>query len=437
MEVIRPQAARSQIATACGCLLIVFLVLLPKGGIKFIGTPLTWGYLLLAAIAPVAMAVRLLALPLRFPRRVLAAVLLLVPMQVLFLYAGFAYGVRSPQFTVSTFVGLFALPWIFLLAFAPYFPFLDGARLARWFRNCVFYAAAYGIFLFVLHPITGHFIEIKYITVNAADYGNIENTKDIARGFFYKLISTYNNGNLYGVSTLIILPMYMRLEPSRWRRMTLRVALLLTLSRTVWVGLLLHECLPLVYQLLRQIRTFPMLYLGAAKRRFVGVMLTMTFVLFAVVFTVSGQYTRFLLDPTLGGRANEFIIAAHPSFLPEQPLFGFQEVLYASAAEYWGLTGFFAFTLIMVSPVLFLIWNPEVLNVPMRRAALKGLMIYIVLAAGDGALVFIPVMAFYWFTYTVFVCDWPGNLSKRMTERAERVRKPVQGPPLKGTLVRV
>ena len=36
--------------------------------------------------------------------------------------------------------------------------------------------------------------------MNASDYGELEITKNIGRGFFYKLISTYNNGNLYGVA---------------------------------------------------------------------------------------------------------------------------------------------------------------------------------------------------------------------------------------------
>lgn len=416
MEAARRRGPQAPLATLCGCLLIVFIVLLPKGGFRFFGgIPLTWGYLLLAVISPFAFTVRLLGMPLRFPPRILAAVLLLVPMQALFLYAGFAYGIQSPQFTVSTFVGLFGLPWIYLLGFAPYFPMLDGERLARWFRNCVFYAAAYGILLFVLHPITGHFIEIPYVTVNAADVGQIETTKSIARGFFLKLISTYNNGNLYGVSTLLVLSIFMKLEKSRLRRMTVRLALLLTLARTVWAGLILYEVLSLAMPLLQQIRTFPVLHLGAARRRLIGTLVTIALVFSSVVFTSSrGYYLAFLFDRALGGRVAQISTAQSATFLPSRPLYGFQEILYASAAQYWGLTGLFAFTLIMVSPILFLIWDPSILQYPLRRAALKGLLIYIVLAASDGAFDYIPVMAFYWFVYTVMLCDWPGGLSRRM-----------------------
>lgn len=433
MEAVRTRTRHAPLATIAGCLLIVFLVLLPKGGFRGPGgIPLTWGYLLLGVFGAVGLVVRVLALPLRFPPLVLGTLLILLPMFSLFLYAGYFYGIRSPQFTVSTFVGLFGLPAIFLLVFAPFFPLLDGVRLAHWFRACVFFAAVYGIFLFFLHPLTGHFIEIPYVTINAADYGDLETTKSIARGFFLKLISTYNNGNLYGVATLIILPMYFRLEPSRVRRLTLRAALLLTLSRTVWLGLILFELLPLGAVLLRQVRSFPVLHLGTARRRFVAVLITLALVFSSVAFTsFQGHALQFLLDPSLGGRSGEISqFRGNITLLPEYPLYGFNEVLYASAGSYWGLSGLFAFTLIMISPLLLLMWDPSVLQQPMRRAALKGLVIYIVLAAGDGALDYIPVMAFYWFTYTVFVCDWPGHLSTMMMRARARMQARLDAAPL-------
>ena len=396
-------------ATLVGCLLIVFLVLFPKGGFRLGGLPLTWGYLLLVLATPIAIAVRFLAMPLHFPRRILAVTLMLLPMQLLFLYAGKYYGVANPQFTFSTFVGLFALPWIFLLLFSPFFPLLNGERLAQWFRSCVFFAAAWGIFLFFLHPIWGHFIEIPYLTVNASDFGELESTKSISRGLFFKLISTYNNGNLYGVSTLLLLPLYLRLEPHRVRRFTLRIALLLTLSRTVWVGLILNEVLSLLPHLLRQVNTFPVLYLGQARRRFFAVFTTIVFAFASVTFTTwQGGKLAFLLDRTLGNRLGEVNAAQGTSFLPEHALYGFQEVLYASAAQYWGWSGLIAFTLIMLSPIVVYLWDPTVLRSPLQRAALKGLIIYIVMAGGDGALDFIPVMAFYWFVYAVFLSGWPG-----------------------------
>ena len=381
----RPGRGKAPLGTLCGCLMIVFLVLFPKGGSRLGGVPLTWGYMLLMGVALVAMTIRFLAMPLRFPRKVVLVTFFLIPMQALFLYAGKYYGVSNPPFAFSTFVGLFALPWIFLLVFPPFFPLLDGERLAHWFCTCVFFAAAWGIFLFFLHPLTGHFIEVPYLTVNASDYGELENTKNIVRGPYFKLISTYNNGNLYGVATLLLLPLYTQLERSWLRRMTLRAALLLTLSRTVWVGLILNEMLSLGLQLFRQVGTFPVLRLGAARRRFLVIALTFALIL-VVLFFASGRNgipLSFLFDPTGGNRVAQVSVASDTTWLPAQALYGFGEVLYASAAQYWGWSGLFAFTLIMISPALILLWDPAVLRFPLRRAALKGLLIYTVMAASD------------------------------------------------------
>ncbi len=402
--------ARSPFAMMGALMLTVFLVLFPKGGFRLGPLPLTWGYLLLGIITPPAFLVRFLQMPLRYPRRVLIVTAMLVPFQVLFYYAGKFYGILNPPFAFSTFVGLFALPWIFLLVYGPFFPRLDGEQLARWFRFCIFYAAAWGIFLFFLHPIAHHFIEVPYLTVNASDYGELENTKNIGRGFFYKLISTYNNGNLYGVATLLLLPLFDRMEPSRLRRGTVKAALFLSLSRTVWVGLILNELLSLSVQLLRQISTFPVLYLGAARRRFIAVGGIVGFILFSLLFITSqGGGRQFILDLTGGNRVNQIYAAQGTSFLPQSGLYGFAEILYASAAQYWGLSGLYAFTLIMFSPLIILAGDPRIMRSPLQRAALKGLVIYVAMAGIDGALDFIPVMAFYWFVYAVFLYGWPGE----------------------------
>lgn len=416
---------RAPWGTLYGCVLCVFLILFPKGGSRLGGLPLTWGYLLLMGITPVALAIRLLLMPLRFSRRAVVITFFLLPFQALSLFAGYYFGISNRPFTFATFVGLAALPWIFLLLFPPFFPMLDGERLVRWFRNCVFFAAAWGIFLFFFKPLSGHFIEVPYLTVNASDYGELENTKNIARGTLFKLISTYNNGNLYGVATLLLTPLYLQLEPRRWRRGAVRLALLLTLSRGVWVGLIFSELLSLGLQLLRQVQSFPVLFLGAARRRLAAIGLTLIFAVGAALFSrISVGLLQFFFDKTGGNRIGEFQAASQATLLPNQPLYGFAEVLYASAAQYWGWAGFVAFTLIMLSPVLVLLWDPGVLRSPLQRAALKGLMIYIVMAAIDGALDFIPVMAFYWFVYAVFLYGWPGLPGQRA-----RITPPAQTGP--------
>lgn len=390
--------------------LIVFVVLFPKGGIKVGGLPLTWGYLYLACTAPVLLLVRVLMLPLRLPLSAMTALGLLVPIQVIYIYTGLVCGVSNSSYAFSMFVGFFALPWIFLAVYSGFLPYIDGVRMSRYFCWCVFLAAAWGIFLFFWRPYTGRFIEVPYLTVNAADYGELEHTKHISRGFFLKLISTYNNGNLYGVATLILYPLYQVLERVRWRRAVVTLALLLTLARTVWAGLVVAEALPLLVLLSKQITTFPVLYLGKAVKRFVALGVTICLVFVAMLFNTSALgFLGFLLDPTAGGRAGELTWFSHASFLPERPINGLDEIVYASITLYMGWTGFFGFTLMMISPILVLFTDRSLLRSPVKSAAFQGLIIYAVLAWSDGAFVLIPVMAFYWFAYMVFLFGWPNE----------------------------
>ena len=172
-------------------------------------------------------------------------------------------------------------------------------------------------------------------------------------------------------------------------------------------------------------RTFPVLFLRDVRRRLLTVALVFSAVL---LVTLRLSNLEFLFDRTLGNRVSQVDAASNVvTFFPERPLYGFGEVLYASAVQYWGVTGLFAFTLIMVSPLLVLLWTGNVMRSPLRRAALKSLLIYAVMATSDGALDFIPVMAFYWFVYSVFLYGWPGmqgQLQVRPLSSLKRVLHP-------------
>ena len=185
----------------------VFLVLFPKGGIKIGILPITWGYVFFGVTTPFLAIVRLVSFPLRLPLRVFGALAFLIPFQLLVIYTTALYGYLNPPFAISTLTNLFPLPFIFLLLYPPFYPFIDGAKFARLLRICIFVAAVWGIFLFIWHPLTGHYVEIPYLTVNKADLGMLEDSKSINRGFFFKNISTYNNGNLYGLCMLMLAPL--------------------------------------------------------------------------------------------------------------------------------------------------------------------------------------------------------------------------------------
>ncbi len=388
-------------------LLVIFLVLFPKGGLKLGGAPLTWGYMILAVTALPALVYRMLFLPLRV--NVLTMVVLgsVVPFQAIFLYSYSANGFATLEYLISLFVNFFALPFLFLFVYPPFFPALDRGRFQRLFCGCVFWAAVYGLFLFFWKPLTGHIIEIPMLTVNLADYGLIELTKHNARGAFIKLISTYNNGNVYGVATLILLPLYSLLEPKRWRRMTVRLALLLTLSRTVWAGLVIEQLLSLARPMVELSMTFPRVNLRRALKPILFVAGTAA-AIFAALFA-SSYSLSFLFDPTLGGRVGELDTVAAASLLPSVPLNGFAEVLFVSALANYGYVGLGTLLLLFFFPVVLVMARPGILRDPVRNAAAKGLILYVIVSTSDGATNLIPVMAFYWFVYAVMLCGLPGT----------------------------
>lgn len=401
-------------------LFVMTLVLFPKGGLKVGRVPITWGYLLLGVTAPVLILVRLLGTRLRMSKGTFVAMALHLPLQVIFLATGLMYGVFDPAFALATALNIYFMPTMFLGVYPPFLRYIDGARLSLYFRWAVLLAALWGIFLFVLHPLTGHFIEIPYLTVNAADYGELEKTKDIARGLFFKLISTYNNGNVYGVCTLMLWPLYRVLEKKRWRRYAVQLALVLTLSRTVWVGIVMEQLLTFLLVMARQVKTFPRVHLGRAARQVMVLGVTVGLVLMGLV--VSRASLSFLFDPTAGGRIGMIEELFHAPWLPSGPLGGVSEVVYSAAAQNWGYVGLVTFCLVVFSPLAVLLVEPEALKSPIRRAALKGLVLYIFLAAMDGAYDFIPTIAFYYFVYMIFLCGWPSRFELR------RKREPAVDP---------
>jgi hypothetical protein len=340
---------------------------------------------------------------------VVFAVASVIPFQVIYLYSYRVNGVEDAGYAISVFVSFFVLPVVFLLIYPPFLDRIEGWRFESYFRTCIFVAGVYGIFLFFWHPITGHFIEIPFLTVNAADFGLLETTKHIDRGEFFKLISTYNNGNLYGVATLMVLPLYNLFEPRRWRRNVMKIALVLTLSRTIWAGLIVDQVLSLLWLLARNALTFPRLYLGGATKRVVAVLITIGLVMSALLF--NSKSIAFLFDSSLGGRTEEAAAFLHPTFLPDMQLKGFAEMLYGSALTDYGITGLLSIVLIFFGPLLIFAANPRLVRSPIRRAALKGLVLYAIVAAIDGATNLIPVMAFYWFVYMTFLFGWPGEKS--------------------------
>ena len=262
----------------------------------------------------------------------------LLPFLVLFLYSCKVNGLELPSYAISVFTNFCLLPGDVSAHLPGVLPTIRFEQFVRWFRFCILATAAYGIFLFFLHPLTGNYLEIPYLTVNAADYGLIELTKHIARGRFLKLISTYNNGNVYGAAILIVLPLYDLLEPARWKRNLLRLALVLTLSRTIWAGLVIEQMLSLAAQLPAEPGDLSggSAGLGCPPRGGRSGDARSDRGRPAVHVQCSGAGDRPQLWRTRAGELSGTLTA---TWLPTVPVTGFPEVLYSGAAINYGIAG--------------------------------------------------------------------------------------------------
>ncbi|CAN5775997.1 hypothetical protein BH23GEM5_BH23GEM5_28900 [soil metagenome] len=374
-------------------ILISFLLIFPKGGIKLAGVPITWGYL--ALILPALTFLLGLAAGRggEFGRIRLVPLALLLPFQGVVVLALLLNGSATVGFSISLVVTFFFLPLVFLLVLGLYLDRTDLAFVLRMVRIGIFSVAVYGIFLFVFKLQTGRFIEIPFLTVNAGDVGGLED-KYIDRGGVFKLISTYNNGNIYGVSLLILLPLYAWLERSVAKLSIVKLSLLLTLSRTVWAGLIVYEVLQ-------------RLYVRRITLRAVFVLLTSLVILAVGVWyalVLIGVNVGFLFDRNLGGRLAQWYYLETATVLPTLPFGGIGEIVYLSVLHNFGLLGLACFLVGMSTPLLLHFSGCVPLaSSTYKRSLVAGLMVYLIVAGSDGAILYIPVMAIFWFVVSLLL----------------------------------
>jgi hypothetical protein len=215
---------------------LIFLFAFPKGGIKENSLPITWGYLLLFLPCPFYLfsiaknrifSARLLTYLLTLPFSVWSVLILSLSDKSSLVF------VRFSSFIIS----FIFMPFILLLIFGDILDRLWFQKILKnTFKVCIRFVVLFGIFHFFYKLITGIYFEIPFLTINADDYGMTPTKMNLRNDYVSKLISTYNNGNIFGISMLIISPLYLSIEKRRIFVSLLGIALLLTLSRTVWIG---------------------------------------------------------------------------------------------------------------------------------------------------------------------------------------------------------
>lgn len=358
----------------------LFLLVLPKGGFKIADIPLTWGYFLLGITSIYFLLQN--SWSVKSPR--LHSLSLLVPFQTISLATLAFNGIDSAGMAISFLISFIFLPFSFLFLFSNRIETMDLSYFSPLFKKGILFIACFGIFLFFFKQLTGSFIEIPFLTTNLGDFGQLEE-KHINRGNVFKLISTYNNGNIYGICLLMLLPLYCFWENSGWKRLPVKLSLLLTLSRTVWIGLLFHEF-------------FYAVFVDKNYRKAIATIISgISFALISlsVISHYYGFSLSFFFDSDLGGRSAQLSWLNESGYFSSHPFAGISEIVYAGILYSFGFLGFFTFILAMFGPVVLGILNSK--PSPLRNALNAGAINYLFISTSDGAILYLPTMVFFWF----------------------------------------
>lgn len=373
----------------------LFLLIFPKGGFRLGEVPITWGYSFLCAFTFLFF---LSQKKFHLSRDQKTALFALIPLQAFFLFHISYEGCASLGFTIAFLLSFYLLPWIFLSFLSEIFAHMNLMNALDALKKSVFFTAVIGIALLLSFYLLGKIIHIPFLTINAGDLDISESSKCNARGVLLKLYSTFQNGNIYGVAISIFLPLFYLLEKSWWKKRLVFLALFLTLSRTVWATLIVCEILNTLY--VNKIKLSSLLLLGF-KLAAVG----------AIAYAVTLQMSKdsdFLLDSTLGGRDHQLeVLKEWTLFGDSVPFPGIGEMIYFEVLKYLGLIGLLSFCIGILAPLgIFFLKTPLKRQAPHKKALAAGLILYLFAAVSDGALLFIPVLAFYWLAASLLLQEF-------------------------------
>jgi hypothetical protein len=363
---------------ATGIFLNVFV---PKGGF-YVGTlPITWGYLYLVPVF-VWNFINLFFVGKLSASRLLAFAACL-PFLGVAAWTFAVQGTGDAGATIALFVGFGFMPLLLYVTLDSRLSAEEVETILRYVAVGFVYVAVLGMAMFAVAAITQSPPDIPFITTGgASDLSSLD--RNNARGAFFKLTSTFNNGNIYGICALMVLPLVAQFQPG-WKAFLIKISLVLTLSRTAWAGLLLYELGHLVWIARGK---------DAILRSLAIIGLAITGIL-VVIFVVLKNDLGFLFNTDLGGRVDIFENMGQIYPFTLGIFDGIREIVYVSVLDKFGYLGLAAFLLAVFAPFI----SRYIQNRPLRpteRSIIFAMILYLVLCWSDGAILLIPVLFFYW-----------------------------------------
>lgn len=362
---------------------VFLLVIIPKGGFKIAGIPITWGYLYLGLLFVLSIIIIVNKYKFGINSKHYMCYLATLPFVSFFTIHLLIFGYEGTLGNLIAFyISLVFLPFLFYIILGNFLTKINSDYIQNLITKSVFWISVYGILLFIYKQATGHFLEIPYITVNSGDLGELARSKFNQRGSVAKLISTYNNGNIFGVCTLMLFPVFYNRTTSKFKIFIVILALILTLSRTVWIGLIFYFLIIYRNKLLKLATLY---FLGAV----------MLFIIGSIVMTRYFQYGSlkgFILDSNLGGRilqirkVNEITIFGNKAYTI------IDEIVYLSIFRQFGVVGLLLFCVSFFAPIYLFLQTKN-----NNFIYFLGVLTYLFVCLSDGCMLLIPTLAFFYF----------------------------------------
>lgn len=356
---------------------VVTLVILfgfPKAGFYLRNIPLTIGYVLLAGIAIWELALKAIHGSIRSERNYAWLGASLAALAVVELFAFQVHGSKSLGVSVGIVVSTLLMPCIAILATSWMMRTLGIERFLQAMRWALIPVVVFGLLSFVAYNAGGKVLGVPFVTTTGADISHVVDRHNL-RGPVIKMFSTYHNGNILGINLLIWGPL--AAYGSFKAAAAYRSICILTLSRSVWVGLFALELIGAVMDK----------SLARVTRSVGGVAVLVVAVIIASA-TIGKDPASFLLDRDLGGRVAS--LQSDLEVISTQRIGWDSESMYAAAWLAFGPAG---------TALLAITWAIPILlggQLGSQRVARLSLLVYLLIATVEGAFTLVPTQAAYW-----------------------------------------
>lgn len=370
---------------------VLFNVALPKGGFAVANIPITWGYIIIFLIIGYSLVSGLTMK--KISKLKIKAILCSLPFSIYFIaYLFYVKEYPPTGFVVSLILNIVIFPVVFLLFFDRIIKYIlrNDEFFHKIILRSILFISVFGLFLFFYRIKMGSYFEIPYVTVNIKDYGLSNSKFNLRFGTLSKLISTYSNGNIFGLCMFFLLPFT---KNHKLHKTLLKIAMVLTLSRTVWAGMLIYEVISYRKHFVK------MIYIGAA---------ILSIIIIVMIFVLKVD-TSFIFDSSLGGRLKgEGMDISF--FFHDKVFYGISEMTYKDILAQTGVVGLFLFMLQIFTPVA-LSFQRGIKSLNENQAQLRvGVLTYLIVAFIDGAYMFIPVSLFLWFSSAYIISINPEKI---------------------------